>query len=155
MVAGEGGRCLVNMGDCYNQMSHYWEEQASKDWEPIQYVTHDYKGLVGSWQGILGLFNNMAEKHRDIVREGSEKERDCSVARFNTYRVGVQSEKTFIQQELGLDINYASQKFLVEQINFHRKITERLEELYNKCWPEGSAVPGRQCSLYTLYSIKY
>ena len=45
-------------------MSSMVEEQASKDWEPLQHMMHDYKGLVSSWQGILGLYNNMADKHK-------------------------------------------------------------------------------------------
>ena len=105
---------------------------------------HDYKGLVGSWDNILGLYHNMGDKHKEIVREGTEKERDCSVSRFNSYRIGVQSEKNYFQQELGIDINYASQKFLVEQINFHRRMTERLEQLYHKCWPQNSPGPGNK-----------
>ena len=58
------------------------------------------------------------------MREGNEKERDCSVSRINTYRVGVQSEKNFFCQELGLDLNYVSQVFLVEQMNYHKKMYE-------------------------------
>ena len=114
---------------------------------------HDYKGLVGSWDDILGLYHNMADKHKEISKEGTEKERDCSVTRFNTYRIGVQSEKNFFHQELGVDINYASKKvsdrfsyhqisstfqFLAEQINFHRKMSSRLEELYQQCWPNNT-----------------
>jgi len=141
-AVGEAGGCLVSIGQCYNEMSSYWEEQAAKDWEPLQYVMHDYKGLVGSWDNILGLYHNMADKHKEIARDGGEKEKDCSVGRFNTYRIGVQSERNFFQQELGVDINYASQNFIVEQINFHRKMTERLEQLYQKCWPTVSAESG-------------
>ena len=71
------------------------------------------------------------------MREGNEKERDCSVSRINTYRVGVQSEKNFFCQELGLDLNYVSQVFLVEQMNYHKKMYEKLEEVYHQCWPAG------------------
>ena len=109
-AVGESGGILVSIGNCYNEISNYWEDQAARDWEPLQYMMHDYKGLVGSWDDILGLYHNMADKHKEISREGSEKERDCSVTRFNTYRIGVQSEKNFFQQELGVDIQYASKK---------------------------------------------
>ena len=74
---------------------------------------------------------------QEIMREGNEKERDCSVSRINTYRVGVQSEKNFFCQELGLDLNYVSQVFLVEQMNYHKKMYEKLEEVYHQCWPAG------------------
>lgn len=38
-------------------------------------------------------------------------------------------------QEVGTDVNYASQVFIVEQINYHRKMAEKLEALYHQCWP--------------------
>ena len=57
------------------------------------------------------------------------------MARMNTYRIGVQSEKNYFTQEFGVDMDYVSQVFLVEQINFHRKMSEKLLELYHDCWP--------------------
>ena len=39
-------------------------EQATKDWEPVLNMMHDYKGLVTSWKDILGLYNSMADKHK-------------------------------------------------------------------------------------------
>ena len=38
-------------------------------------------------------------------------------------------------QEVGTDMNYVSQVFIVEQINYHRKMAEKLESLYHQCWP--------------------
>ena len=46
------------------------------------------------------------------MREDNEKECDCSVSRINTHRVGVQSEKNFFTQELGVDLNYVSRLFM-------------------------------------------
>ena len=57
------------------------------------------------------------------------------MARFNTYRISLQSEKNFFNQEFGADMNYISQVFVAEQINFHRKMSEKLTELYQNCWP--------------------
>ena len=147
-AAGDSGKCLVSMGETYSDLSSHYEQQAGKDWEPMLNLSHDYKGLVGSWQDILGLYQNMAEKHREISRDGTEKERDCSTARFNTYRIGAQSERNFFQQSLGLDINIASQIFVVEQINFHREMTARLEQLYAKCWAPES---GGKSKLFLKY----
>ena len=49
----------------------YVRVQASKDWEPVQHLMHDYKGLVASWQAIMGLYTNMTDKH--YVSHKSEK----------------------------------------------------------------------------------
>jgi len=138
-AVGASAPCLNNIGDCYQEMSSLYEEQVTKDWEPLQHLMHDYKGLVGGWQGILGLYGNMRDKHNEIMKsEGNEKEKDCSVTRVNTYRIGVQAEHNFYKQELAVDMTHASQVFLIEQINFHRQMAEKLEKLYHDCWPNVS-----------------
>eukprot|EP00092_Neocalanus_flemingeri_P021416 GFUD01023219.1.p1 GENE.GFUD01023219.1~~GFUD01023219.1.p1 ORF type:complete len:563 (-),score=160.59 GFUD01023219.1:67-1755(-) len=135
-AVGENAPCLNSIGACYEEMSSSWDEQVTKDWEPVQHLMHDYKGLVGGWQGILGLYGSMSEKQREIMKaEGNEKEKDCAVARVNTYRIGVQAEQNFFKQELGVDMTHTSQVFLAEQINFHRKMADKLEKLYHDCWP--------------------
>ena len=73
---------------------------------------------------------------QEIMREGSEKERDCSISRINTYRVGVQSEKNFFTQELGIDLDYVSRVFMVKQMEYHREMFTKLERVYHQCWPE-------------------
>ena len=35
------------------------------------------------------------------------------------------------------------QVFLVEQINFHRKMADKLEALYHTCWPADQAAAGQ------------
>ena len=109
-AVGENAPCLNSIGACYEDMSSLWDEQVTKDWEPVQHLMHDYKGLVGGWQGILGLHGSMSEKQREIMKsEGNEKEKDCAVARVNTYRIGVQAEENFFKQELRVDMTHASQ----------------------------------------------
>jgi len=136
-AVGENAPCLTSIGACYEDLSSVWEEQVTKDWEPVQHMMHDYKGLVGSWQGILGLYGSMGEKQKEIMRsEGNEKEKDCAVARVNTYRIGAQAEQNFFKQEMAVDMTHTSQLFLVEQIKFHRMMADKLEKLYYDCWPD-------------------
>ena len=35
-----------------------------QDWEPVQHMMHDYKGMVSSWSNILGLHQSMEDKHK-------------------------------------------------------------------------------------------
>ena len=107
VCSGRNALCLTSMGACYEELSSLWDEQVTKDWETVQ---PDYKGLVGGWQGILGLYGSMGEKHREIMKtEGNDKEKDCAVALVNTYRIGVQAEQNFFKQELGVDMTHARQ----------------------------------------------
>ena len=40
-----------------------------QDWEPVQHMMHDYKGMVSSWSNILGLYHNMEDKHKVIITQ--------------------------------------------------------------------------------------
>eukprot|EP00092_Neocalanus_flemingeri_P075895 GFUD01094088.1.p1 GENE.GFUD01094088.1~~GFUD01094088.1.p1 ORF type:complete len:536 (+),score=138.48 GFUD01094088.1:167-1774(+) len=132
----EEAPCLMNIGACYQEMSGMWDTQGTKDWEPVQHLMHDYKGLAGGWQGVLGLYGNMKEKQKEILKaDGIEKEKDSAVARVNIHRIGVEAERTLFGEELGNDMTHISQMFLVEQINLHRQLADRLEKLYYDCWP--------------------
>ena len=81
------------------------------------------------------------------MREGNEKERDCSISRINTYRVGVQSEKNFFTQELGVDLDYVSRVFMVKQMEYHREMYSKLEQVYHQCWPSEDQQQGKSLSL--------
>jgi len=128
--------CLGKIGTVYEELGTDWENQAVRDWEPIVHTMHDYRGLTGGWQGILGLYNTVKDKGREVQQQGSEKERDAANARVNTYRVGVAAEMGFYKQELKADINSGCQTFLTEQIKFHRLLADRLEALQRECWSE-------------------
>ena len=110
---GEKAPCLINIGACYEELSGMWDKQAMKDWEPIQHQMHDYKGMTGGWQGILGLYENMKEKQKEILKtEGMEKEKDSAVARGNTLKIGVEAERAYFRQDMGIDMNRTCQVWL-------------------------------------------
>ena len=102
--------CLSNIGACYEEMSDLWEKQVAKDWEPLQGMMHDYKGITGGWHSVLGLYGNMKEKQKEIMKtDGWEKEKFSAEARVNIHRLGVESERAFFKQELGIDMAQTSQ----------------------------------------------
>jgi len=146
-ILGDQAPCLNKIGDCYDSLSDVMDKQVMKDWEPVQHLMHDYRGLTGGWQTILGFFHGVKDKQKEIEKEGGEKERDSAVARVNTYRVGVGAEQNFFQQELGLDINHTCQAFLAEQIAFHNQMSERLTSLYHSCWSGEGAGDGAGVSV--------
>jgi len=126
---------LEKIGTVYEDLGTEYENQATRDWEPLVHTMHDYRGLANGWQGILGLFSTVRDKGREIQQQASEKERDAATARVNTYRVGVAAEMGFYKQELEADMEYGCQSFLTEQIKFHRLLADKLETLQRECWP--------------------
>jgi len=127
-----GGRvtCLDRIGATYEELGTDWENQATRDWEPLKHSMHDYKGLTEAWAGMLDTHNTVRDKGKEIQHMGGEKERDAAVARVNTYRVGVAAELGFFHQEVDADFNYGCQSFVAEQIRFHRQMADRLDALY-------------------------
>lgn len=132
---------LAKMGSVYEELGGEWEQQAGKDWEPVVHTMHDYRGLTGGWQNILGLYGSVRDKSKEIISQGGEREKDAATARVNTYRVSVAAELGFFQQELAADLQHSSQVFLSEQIKFHRQMADRLEALYGDCWPSDGGPP--------------
>ena len=83
-----------HIGACYQEMSGMWAKQVTKDWEPIQQIMQEYKGLAESWQAVLGEY---------------EKEKDSPLVQKNTYRIAIEAEAKFFKQELTTDMTNAGQ----------------------------------------------
>ena len=84
-------------------MSSLWDNQVTKDWEPLHHVMQDYKGLAEEWQVILRLYENMREKQSEIMAlDDNEIEKEASIDRLNMYRIAVESERSFFEKKLFL-----------------------------------------------------
>jgi len=144
---------LQKIGESFEKLTDVFETQATKCWEPLVHLMHDYKGLVNSWDSILSSFNNAKDRQKELESGPSEKERFASRTRINMYRMGVVAEKNYFLQEVQADLDHAAQTFVVEQINHHRELMSRLETLYSQCWggagplPPPSPLPASQAVL--------
>ena len=70
---------------------------------------------------------------KEVESRTEEKEEEHS--RLSVYKAALASEKNYFKQELNKDFRNIGQTFLWEQIRFHRQLADRLETLYNDCWP--------------------
>ncbi len=34
-----------------------------RDWEPVQHMMHDYRGLTASWSAVLSTYSSIAERY--------------------------------------------------------------------------------------------
>jgi hypothetical protein len=39
-----------------------------RDWEPVQHMMHDYRGLTASWSAVLSTYSSIAERYRTVER---------------------------------------------------------------------------------------
>ena len=46
---------MIATGECYEEIGSLYEEQPSLDWEHIQDMMHDYKGLLAGWPQVLQI----------------------------------------------------------------------------------------------------
>ena len=125
---------FIQIGAVYQELSSLWVEQVTKDWEPIDHVMQEFKGLTEGWQVILKLFQNMKEKQQEILQsDEAEEKKSSAVTRMNKYRIAVESERQFFNNELITGMNNVGRQFLKEQIRFRGKLVEKLQELFQKC----------------------
>ena len=73
----------------------------------------------------------MPEIFQDVHSKTEPEEK----TRLSSYKAALTSEKNYFQQELNKDFRKIGQTFLLEQIKFYRQLADRLETLYNDCWP--------------------
>ena len=67
--------------------------------------------------------------------ESKTEEKDPEQNRLSVYKAALASEKNYFKRELNKDFRNIGQTFLWEQIQFYRQLADRLETLYNDCWP--------------------
>ena len=70
---------------------------------------------------------------KEVESRTEEKEQEQS--RLAVYKAALASEKNYFKHELNKDFRNIGQTFLWEQIQFYRQLADRLETLYNDCWP--------------------
>ena len=112
----EDAPCFNSIGSCYEEMSSLWEEQSAKEWEPLQHLMHDYKGITAGWQTVLSVQGNLKEKQKEIEKCEDTEKINQSFEKVNKNRVGVEAERSFFKQELGVDMTQAGQVYF---LTFH------------------------------------
>ena len=48
-------KAVIATGECYEEIGSLYEEQPRLDWEHIQDMMHDYKGLLAGWPQVLQI----------------------------------------------------------------------------------------------------
>ena len=46
---------MLATGECYEEIGRLYEEQPRLDWEIIQDMMHDYRGLLSGWPQVLQI----------------------------------------------------------------------------------------------------
>ena len=61
-------RAVLATGECYEEIGRLYEEQPRLDWEIIQDMMHDYRGLLSGWPQVLQIHSVCVRNIRNLVR---------------------------------------------------------------------------------------
>lgn len=129
---------IFNTGEVYEEISKLIDEQPRLDWEHYADTMHDYKGMLSNFPQILHIQSGCQNKYREIDGDVKLGPPEIAAVKHRTEAVSyaLLAEMHTFQQQLVKDMKMAHQKFLREQIDYHRKVADKLEEnlrLYDQC----------------------
>jgi len=139
---------LAKIGGTFETLVDTCETQASRSWDPLAHMLHDYKGLISSWGDIFNSYNAAKDRQKELESGPGEKEKIASRPRIYTYRIGILAEQNHFVTEVEADLNQATQSFVHEQITHYKTMASRMETLYSECWSDGAnAIPAANLPL--------
>ncbi|KAK2703089.1 hypothetical protein QYM36_018372 [Artemia franciscana] len=111
-------------GETYEEIGHLYAEQPKNDWEIIDNLMHDYRGLVGAFPGILAVHKGAQQKRKDIEKSGVGPIdiRQSVAQRTDVISYATCAEINHFHAERATDFQRSIKSFLTEQISFYQKV---------------------------------
>eukprot|EP00088_Acartia_fossae_P060648 TRINITY_DN7264_c0_g1_i2.p1 TRINITY_DN7264_c0_g1~~TRINITY_DN7264_c0_g1_i2.p1 ORF type:complete len:580 (+),score=112.09 TRINITY_DN7264_c0_g1_i2:24-1742(+) len=136
--SGTLNEAILQTSKAYEDISSLIDEQPRLDWEHYADMMHDYKGMLSGFPQILQIHQGCQNKYREVDADSKLGPADIAAVKHRTEAVSfaLLAEMHTFQQQLAKDMKIAHQKFLREQIDYHRKVADKLEEnlrLYDQC----------------------
>lgn len=120
-------------GGIYISIAQLFGEQAKNDWTPLSDRFHLYRGIVQAYPDIMAEHHNAMQKKKECERLTSEQKmsngqlqevnRRCDVMSY-----AVMAEMNQFRVERDQNLKQTMHDFLSGQIDFYKKIVEKLEE---------------------------
>ncbi|XP_046978401.1 sorting nexin lst-4 [Vanessa cardui] len=124
-------------GGAYIEIGRMYEDQPKYDWEPLGDKFHLYKGIVGSFPDVLANHKGAVQKRRECERLTAEHKMEVAqlnevLRRTDVISYALLAEINHFKSERTEDLKATMQKFLRQQINFYKRIVEKLEVTLNQ-----------------------
>ncbi|XP_022913436.1 sorting nexin lst-4 [Onthophagus taurus] len=123
---------ILNIGDAYNDIANYYDEQAKLDWEPLYNKLYLYKGITSAFPEIMALHKGAQQKKKDCEKNMVASELIDIRRRSDILTYSIFAELNHFKQQKDRDFQEAMEGFLKEQIEFYKKIVNRLETSLRK-----------------------
>ncbi|XP_013380502.1 sorting nexin lst-4 isoform X2 [Lingula anatina] len=124
-------------GKTYDEIGGLFEQQPKFDSYSVIETLHEYKGILQAFPEVLTTHKAAMTKVRECQKsqeEGkmSESDYQAVVQRGDIVSYSVLAEINHFQHERAVDYKMMFQNYLKAQIEFHKKITTKLEEALNR-----------------------
>lgn len=123
---------IKQTGGAYIDIGRMFDEQPKYDWEPLGDKLHLYKGIVGSYPDVLATHRGAIQKRKESERQTAEHKMEVDqlnevLRRTDVISYALLAEINHFKAQRTVDIKETMKNFLQQQINFHKRVMERLE----------------------------
>lgn len=120
------------IGDSYNDIGKMFEEQPKLDWEPLGDMLHVYKGLLSSMPDILNIHKRALQTKRECQKIAfgqklAPNQLEGVNRRTDKVSYALLAEINHFYHERAEELSKALKNYITQQLEFYRKITDKLE----------------------------
>ncbi|XP_065215690.1 sorting nexin-9-like [Planococcus citri] len=128
---------IKETGHSYNEVGKLFDEQPKLDWEPLGDMLHIYKGIITAFPDILTIHKGALQKRRECDRLAAESKMDSpqlqeASKRTDNVSYALLAEMNHFHAEQLSEISKTFKSFLTQQIAFHKKIVDQLENALSR-----------------------
>ncbi|KAK5643229.1 hypothetical protein RI129_007074 [Pyrocoelia pectoralis] len=119
---------IKRIGTAYFEIGKIFEDQPKLDWEPLLDKLYTYKGITGSFPDIFSIHKGAQQKRKECEKLNTPPAQLSEVRkRTDTVSYAIFAELQHFKVERDVYLKDAMKLYLNQQINFYKKIVEKLE----------------------------
>lgn len=120
---------IKRIGTAYFEIGKIFEDQPKLDWEPLSDKLYIYKGITSSFPDIFAIHKGAQQKRKECEKINTPPAQLSEVRkRTDTVSYAIFAELQHFKSEREEDLKITMKKYLVEQVNFYKRIVDKLED---------------------------
>ncbi|KAF2893797.1 hypothetical protein ILUMI_12381 [Ignelater luminosus] len=120
---------IKRIGTAYFEIGKIFEDQPKLDWEPLSDKLYIYKGITSSFPDIFAIHKGAQQKRKECEKINTPPAQLSEVRkRTDTVSYAIFAELQHFKSEREVDLKVTMKKYLIEQVNFYKRIVDKLED---------------------------
>lgn len=120
---------IKRIGTAYFEIGKIFEDQPKLDWEPLADKLYIYKGITGAFPDIFSIHKGAQQKRKECEKINTPPAQLNDIRkRTDTVSYAIFAELTHFKYEREADLKVTMRNYLEEQVNFYKKIVDKLED---------------------------